>query len=161
MIRGVLIQSSSAGAKNFTKYVFFHLQFNGVVQKSQNHCAISVKFKKKRFFYSFKFISLVIICIDNKGQNGTTIFNILDNTTELWMTKYIIGEIFSSGGATLYKNPSDQTVQGLNHDDMEFLKSHTCYDEKTIKQWYKGFRKDCPDGQLTKVVLIYFRTLRK
>ena len=39
------------------------------------------------------------------------IFNILDNTTELWMTKYIIGEIFSSGGATLYKNHSDQTVQ--------------------------------------------------
>ena len=38
------------------------------------------------------------------------IFNILDNTTKLWMTKYIIGEIFSSGGATLYKNPSDQTV---------------------------------------------------
>ena len=26
------------------------------------------------------------------------------------MTKYIIGEILSSGGATLYKNPSDQTV---------------------------------------------------
>ena len=38
------------------------------------------------------------------------IFNILDNTTELWMTKYIIGEIFSSGRVTLYKNPSDQTV---------------------------------------------------
>ena len=41
---------------------------------------------------------------------GTTIFNILDNTTELWMTKYIIGQFFSSGGATLYKNPSVQTV---------------------------------------------------
>ena len=40
------------------------------------------------------------------------IFNILDYTTELWMTKYIIGENFSSGGATLYKNPSDQTVNG-------------------------------------------------
>ena len=38
------------------------------------------------------------------------IFNILDNTTELWMTKYIIGEIFSSSGATLHKNSSDQTV---------------------------------------------------
>ena len=38
------------------------------------------------------------------------IFNILDNTTELYMAKYIIGEIFSSRGATLYKNPSDQTV---------------------------------------------------
>ena len=30
------------------------------------------------------------------------------------MTKYIIGEILSSGGATLYKNPSDQTVLALN-----------------------------------------------
>ena len=38
------------------------------------------------------------------------IFNILDNTTELWMTKYIIGEIFSFGGATLYKKPSEQIV---------------------------------------------------
>ena len=38
------------------------------------------------------------------------IFNILDNTTELWMTKNIIDEIFSSSGATLYKNPPDQTV---------------------------------------------------
>ena len=31
----------------------------------------------------------------------------------LWMTKYIIGEFFSSGGATLYKNPSDQTMFSL------------------------------------------------
>ena len=29
---------------------------------------------------------------------------------ELYMTKYIIGENFSSGRATLNKNPSDQTV---------------------------------------------------
>ena len=29
------------------------------------------------------------------------ISNVLDNTTELWMKKYIIGEIFSSVGATL------------------------------------------------------------
>ena len=36
--------------------------------------------------------------------------NILDNTTELYMIKYTFGEIFSSSGATLYKNPSDQTV---------------------------------------------------
>ena len=39
------------------------------------------------------------------------IFNILDNTTELRMTKYMIGEIFCSGGATLYRNSSDQTVK--------------------------------------------------
>ncbi len=32
------------------------------------------------------------------------------------MTKYIIGEFFSSSGATLFKNPSDQTVLlDLNH----------------------------------------------
>ena len=54
---------------------------------------------------------MIIIDIDKQGQNSTTIFNILDNTTELWMTKYIIGEILSSGGATLYMNPSDQTVK--------------------------------------------------
>ena len=39
--------------------------------------------------------------------------NIFDNTTELYMIKYTFGEIFSSGGATLYKNPSDQTVTEL------------------------------------------------
>ena len=54
---------------------------------------------------------MIIIDIDKQGQNGTTIFNILDNTTELLMTKYIMGEIFSCGGATLYKSPSDQTVR--------------------------------------------------
>ena len=57
-----------------------------------------------------KLIILIIIDIDKQGQNGTMIFNILDSTTELWLTKYIIGEIFSSRGATLYKKPSDQTV---------------------------------------------------
>ena len=42
--------------------------------------------------------------------NSTMIFGTLAWTIELNMTKYIIGEIFSSGEATLYKNPSDQTV---------------------------------------------------
>ena len=41
LIRGVLIQSCSAGARNFTKHVFFHVQFSGLVQNSQNYCAIS------------------------------------------------------------------------------------------------------------------------
>ena len=41
------------------------------------------------------------------------IFGTLAWTIELYMTKYIIGELFSSGGATLYKNPSDQTVYSL------------------------------------------------
>ena len=49
LIRGVLIQSCSAGVKNFTKYVFFHVEFNSLVQNSQNYCAISVKFLKNDF----------------------------------------------------------------------------------------------------------------
>ena len=36
--------------------------------------------------------------------------NILDNTTEFNIIKYTFGEIFSSGGGSLYKNPSDQSV---------------------------------------------------
>ena len=39
-IRGVLIQSCSAGAKNFTNYVFCHPQFSGVIQNNENCCAI-------------------------------------------------------------------------------------------------------------------------
>lgn len=46
---------------------------------------------------------------------------------------------------------------GLSEEDMEFLKSHTRYDEATIKEWYKGFRQDCPNGTLspTKFVDMY------
>ena len=44
------------------------------------------------------------------------ILGIFDWTIEFYMAKYILGEIFSSGGATLYKNPSDQTVHFLKSD---------------------------------------------
>ena len=49
--------------------------------------------------------------------------NILDNTTELYMIKYTFGEIFSSGRATLYKNPSDQTVNGNERKSIEILET--------------------------------------
>ena len=55
------------------------------------------------------------------------IFNILDNTTELWMTKYMIGEIFSSGRATLYKNPSDQTVFHFEKNSWQTYKTLVAY----------------------------------
>ena len=42
------------------------------------------------------------------------ILGVFDQTIELYMEKYILGEMFSSGGATLYKNPSDQTVNFVN-----------------------------------------------
>ena len=78
---------------------------------------------------------MIIIDIDIQGQNGATIFIILDNTTELWMTKYIIGEIFSSGGATLYKNPSDQTVtHGINVDYRDRARSIMPGIQKKVSQ---------------------------
>ena len=40
LIRGVLIQRGSAGAKNFTNYVFCHPQFSSVIQNIENRCAI-------------------------------------------------------------------------------------------------------------------------
>ena len=40
LIRGILIQSCSAGAKNFTNNVFCHPQFSGVIQNIENCCAI-------------------------------------------------------------------------------------------------------------------------
>ena len=65
---------------------------------------------KKNLFLLYKIDYFYNNQHSQTGVNNTTIFNIFDNTTELWTTKYIIGEIFSSGSATLYKNPSDQTV---------------------------------------------------
>ena len=68
LIRGVLIQSFPAGAKNFTNYVFCHVQFSGVIQNIENHCAIKAKLKKLKKFYSIKLIILIIIDIDKQGS---------------------------------------------------------------------------------------------
>ena len=59
--------------------------------------------------------------------------NILDNTTELYMIKYTFGENFSSDGATLYKNPSDQTV----HTERKKMKNHKKKERKSFlqKEW--------------------------
>ena len=40
LIRGILLQRSSAGAKKFTNYVFCYPQFSGVIQNIENRCAI-------------------------------------------------------------------------------------------------------------------------
>ena len=37
------------------------------------------------------------------------------------MTKYIIGEIFTSGRATLYKNLSDQIVEFVNSNFKQYV----------------------------------------
>ena len=47
-----------------------------------------------------------------------------------------------------------KSKQGLTQEDLEFLKAHTRYDENTIKEWYKGFMKECPNGRLTRVKFV-------
>ena len=54
----------------------------------------------QRFFQTWSDPNFSKFCF-----NGTMIFETLAWPIELYMTKYIIGEIFSSGGATLYNNP--------------------------------------------------------
>ena len=47
-----------------------------------------------------------------------------------------------------------KSKQGLSQEDLEFLRAHTRYDENTIKEWYKGFKQDCPNGRLTPVKFV-------
>ena len=117
----VLIQSCSAGAKNFTKCVFYHVQFSGVIQNIAYLRAIFTLFVYVNYYQNNQFYKVKIeffkFCFI-----GTMILGTLAWTIELYMTKYIIGEIFSSGGATLYKNPSDQTVP--IYSNFFFFKKH-------------------------------------
>ena len=39
--------------------------------------------------------------------------------------------------------------QDLESEDLEVLKSHTRYDDDTIKEMYQRFTEDCPNGRLT------------
>ncbi|XP_013380849.1 neuronal calcium sensor 2 [Lingula anatina] len=38
----------------------------------------------------------------------------------------------------------------LPREDMDYLLEKTCFTEKQIKEWYKGYMKDCPEGSLTR-----------
>merc|ERR1719418_395372 len=49
-----------------------------------------------------------------------------------------------------YKKKGKKVSHTLTQDDIDFLKKNTRYDEQEIKEWYRGFKQDCPDGQLSK-----------
>ena len=55
LIRGVLIQSCSARAKNFTNYVFCPPQFGGVIQNIENRCAILTLFVYVDYYQNNQF----------------------------------------------------------------------------------------------------------
>lgn len=41
-------------------------------------------------------------------------------------------------------------IRELSDEDVDFLKTHTKYDEQTIREWYEGFKVDCPSGRLSR-----------
>ena len=55
LIRGVLIQSCSAGAKHFTKCVFYYVQFSGVIQNIAYHRAIFTLFVYVDYYQNNQF----------------------------------------------------------------------------------------------------------
>ncbi|XP_074600170.1 neuronal calcium sensor 2-like [Brevipalpus obovatus] len=50
-------------------------------------------------------------------------------------------------GCTSSKTSS---AMDLSDEDIKFLTKSTRYSDQEIRDWYKGFQQDCPDGKLTK-----------
>lgn len=42
-----------------------------------------------------------------------------------------------------------KAVSKLSKDDIQSLKQATYFDKRELQQWYKGFLRDCPSGQLS------------
>lgn len=42
-----------------------------------------------------------------------------------------------------------KAVSKLSKDDLKQLKDNTYFDKRELQQWYKGFLRDCPSGQLS------------
>lgn len=42
-----------------------------------------------------------------------------------------------------------KSVSKLSKDDIKSLKLATYFDKRELQQWYKGFLRDCPSGQLS------------
>ncbi|AOW26506.1 hypothetical protein MEM_00842 [Candida albicans L26] len=42
-----------------------------------------------------------------------------------------------------------KTVSKLSKDDLRQLRQATYFDKRELQQWYKGFLRDCPSGQLS------------
>ena len=42
-----------------------------------------------------------------------------------------------------------KTVSKLSKDEIKQLRDRTLFDKRELQQWYKGFLRDCPSGQLS------------
>ena len=91
-----------------------HPQFSGIIQNIENCCAIRAK------IWKFDFLLYKIDYFDN-NQHRRTRVKMAQGFSIFWITPLNCGwqntwlVKFSSGGTTLYKNPSDQTVHTYVH----------------------------------------------
>ena len=49
---------------------------------------------------------------------------------------------------------SETKCKKLLQSEIDFLRKNTSFSEQEIHQWYTSFRKDCPDGRLTKTQFV-------
>lgn len=42
-----------------------------------------------------------------------------------------------------------KAVSKLSKDEIKLLRDRTLFDKRELQQWYKGFLRDCPSGQLS------------
>lgn len=42
-----------------------------------------------------------------------------------------------------------KAVSKLSKDELKLLRDRTLFDKRELQQWYKGFLRDCPSGQLS------------
>ncbi len=52
------------------------------------------------------------------------------------------------------KGHGSSTGNTLAQEDIDYLRRNTRYDENEIREWYKGFKADCPDGTLSKTKIL-------
>ena len=38
----------------------------------------------------------------------------------------------------------------LSPEDVDYLRRNTSYNEMEIREWYRGFKRDCPNGQMSR-----------
>ncbi|XP_023229135.1 neuronal calcium sensor 2-like isoform X1 [Centruroides sculpturatus] len=59
-----------------------------------------------------------------------------------------MAEVERETGASAMGVSGSRTAD-LTDEDVEFLKSRTNYQEETIREWYRGFKEDCPSGKVS------------
>ena len=72
----------------------------------------------------------------------------------LIQTNWILNRLFHFllsiiSGRYLIKMGAKKSKTSLDSEELNYLMKHTNLDGATVKQWYSGFLRDCPNGKMT------------